>query len=242
VTDYPNSYTLKPIGFIRSCFPEKFGIPRQPLLAPSAKASLFLEPPFNHPDAVAGLEGVSHVWLSFIFHEHVDKPCKLKVRPPRLGGNEKMGVFATRSSFRPNHLGLSVVKLDNIVIEKQQVCLYFSGVDLLDGTPVVDIKPYVPYVDSVADACNQFASLAPDFLAVKFSSQAISFCDRYSENNDLYQLIVEVLRQDPRPAYHAENNIDRVYGITLAGCNIQWSYVVSRDETHNIYVEFIEQL
>ncbi len=243
-----NQYTVKPIGFIRTCFPEKFGIPRQPLLAPNAVATLSLEPPFNDPDCVAGLEGVSHVWLSFIFHEHSDKPYKLKVRPPRLGGNKKMGVFATRSSFRPNHLGLSVVKLEKVTTENQQVCLHFSGVDLLDGTPIVDIKPYVPYVDSIADAENTFAASPPDVVSVVFSSQAKAFCQSYHRPAvNLYELIIQVLQQDPRPAYHDKKACDRVYGIALVDCNIQWRCVASGDKVgsvdlQSIYVEHISKI
>ena len=233
-----SGYTVTPIGYIQSCFTEKFGIPRQPLLAPSATAMLTLEPPFNHPDTVLGLESVSHIWLSFIFHRHVDTPWKEKVRPPRLGGNKKIGVFATRSSFRPNHLGLSVVKLERIDCQDQRVTLYLSGVDLLDGTPIVDIKPYVPYVDQVPHAENAFADKAPSLLTVTFHQTAQQWIDREREKMDGYYgdgdeknvhpdqlrtLIIEVLQQDPRPAYQAIDD-SRVYGMTLFNKNIQWVY------------------
>ncbi|MFT5116779.1 MAG: tRNA-Thr(GGU) m(6)t(6)A37 methyltransferase TsaA [Kiritimatiellia bacterium] len=221
------SHTIEPIGIIKTCFPEKFGIPRQPLLVPSAKGMLVLNTPFNDPDFVSGLENVSHIWLTFIFHQHVNKGWKPKVRPPRLGGNEKMGVFATRSSFRPNHLGLSVVKLDAISNENQQLYLHLSGVDLLDGTPIVDIKPYVPYVDSLPAARNSFAQEKPIVMPVHFSLQAQDFCIQYAVKTqvDVKQLIVEVLQQDPRPAYHATDagrETGRVYGISLLDCNIRW--------------------
>jgi tRNA-Thr(GGU) m(6)t(6)A37 methyltransferase TsaA len=246
------TYAIEPIGIITTCFPEKFGIPRQPLLAPSAKGVLVLHAPYNHPDCVVGLEKVSHLWLSFIFHKHVDKGWKPKVRPPRLGGNEKMGVFATRSSFRPNHLGLSVVKLDEIVIENQEVCLHLSGIDLVDGTPIVDIKPYVPYADSVMTAHNDFAGQAPPLMQVNFSEQARLFCQRYAleKSRPIQPLVVEVLQQDPKPAYHATNqsinNIDREYGVALWNCNVRWHYANTVDEyggmQESIYVRSIESL
>jgi tRNA-Thr(GGU) m(6)t(6)A37 methyltransferase TsaA len=225
------SHTIEPIGIIKTCFPEKFGIPRQPLLAPSAKGILVLNTPFNDVDFVSGLESVSHIWLTFIFHQHVDKGWKSKVRPPRLGGNEKMGVFATRSSFRPNHLGLSVVKLDAITNENKQLCLHLSGVDLVDGTPIVDIKPYVPYVDSLPAARNDFAQAIPKIMPVNLSLQAQAFCIQYSEKTqlDVKQLIIEVLQQDPRPAYHATEvgkevgkETGRIYGVSLLDCNVRW--------------------
>jgi tRNA (adenine37-N6)-methyltransferase len=217
------SYTLHPIGFIQTCFPEKFGIPRQPLLAPSAKGVLVLNAPFNDADCVLGLEGVSHIWLSFIFHAHVDKNWKPKVRPPRLGGNKKVGVFASRSSFRPNQLGLSVVSLDKITRNNGQVCLHLSGVDLLDGTPIIDIKPYVPYADSFPEAINTLAPDIPVLIPVVFSDHSLLFCAAYREktNVDLRQLVLEVLQQDPRPAYH-EDNGERIYGVALLECNVRW--------------------
>jgi len=223
------TYTIDPIGFINTCFPEKFGIPRQSLLAPSAKGSLILQPPYNHPDCVRGLESVSHVWLSFIFHQHSDKGWKPTVRPPRLGGNEKVGVFATRSSFRPNQLGLSVVALDDVIIDQRQVCLHFSGVDLVDGTPIVDIKPYLNYADSLPYATNAIAAQAPLHVNVEFSDSALVFCEQYKTTiknlptTDLKQLIVEVLQQDPRPAYHHQQSQEsREYGIAVLDCNVRW--------------------
>lgn len=232
-------FRIEPIGILRTCFPEKFGIPRQPLLAPSAKGQLILHAPYNHPDCVAGLEQVSHVWLSFVFHQHTDKGWKPKVRPPRLGGNEKMGVFATRSSFRPNHLGLSVVKLDSMTIDQQQVCLHLSGVDLVDGTPIVDIKPYVPYVDSIPSAVNHFACEQPALIQVMFSPEAQTFCEANPQHDALLALITEVLQQNPKPAYHSNENRDRTYGMALAGCNVRWCYQHDNEQEY-IYVTIIE--
>lgn len=236
------SHTVEPIGIIKTCFPEKFGIPRQPLLAPSAKGTLVLHAPFNDPDFVSGLENVSHIWLTFIFHQHVDKGWKSKVRPPRLGGNEKMGVFATRSSFRPNHLGLSVVKLDAISNENQQLCLHLSGVDILDGTPIVDIKPYLPYADSLPAARNDFAQIIPSIKPIGFSLQAQTFCIQYAEKKqlDLKRLIIEVLQQDPRPAYHATDvgrETGKIYGISLLDCNIRWQCLLEDEGISVISIE-----
>jgi tRNA-Thr(GGU) m(6)t(6)A37 methyltransferase TsaA len=231
-------YSIEPIGIINTCFPDKFGIPRQAGVAPSATGILTLRAPYNNPDCVDGLEGISHLWLTFVFHEHIGKSWKPKVRPPRLGGNEKVGVFATRSSFRPNHLGLSLVKLDRIDCSEQQLPLHLSGVDLVSGTPIVDIKPYLAYADSMPHAINALAGQAPATMAVTFSASALTFCQQYTASStdssdklsvDLKQLIVEVLQQDPRPAYHrselrpgsAETEV-REYGITLMECNIRW--------------------
>src|SRR5690606_10231787 len=142
------SHSLSPIGILRSCFKEKFAIPRQPHLAPAARGVLELQPPFDTGTAIAGLEHVSHVWLLFMFHQTLEDKPRLKVRPPRLGGNATVGVFASRATHRPNGIGQSVVKLDRIEPGR----LWLSGIDLLDGTPVLDIKPYVPYADVVAEA------------------------------------------------------------------------------------------
>lgn len=234
-------YVLQPLGYLETCFTEKFGIPRQSLLVPNAKGILLLEKPFNNKDCIEGLENVSHVWLSFIFHQHVHKPWQAKVRPPRLGGNKKLGVFATRSSFRPNALGLSVVKLDNIVVNNENICLYFSGVDLLDGTPIVDIKPYVPYVDHVPEAYNQWAPNSPELLHVCFESQALDQLDKLAkpQRNQLKQLIIEVLQQDPRPAYHASDS-QRRYGTVLMEHNVRWKYITNLQGQENIIVIDIE--
>lgn len=215
------TYTLEPLGYIESCFPEKFGIPRQPLLAPSAKAELLLLPPFNDPDCVAGLNESSHVWLSFIFHQHIDVKWKVKVRPPRLGGNKKTGVFATRSSFRPNHLGLSAVSLDKIETDNKQVRLFFSGIDLVDGTPIVDIKPYIPYSDSIPNAVNSLAGFSPIICPVIFNEKTKQFFDEYSKREDVRMLLIDVLQQDPRPAYQLVDQ-KKIYRMKLVDLDIEW--------------------
>ncbi len=214
------TYSLQPLGYIRTCFPEKFGIPRQALLATEAKGVLQLLSPFNQPDCVEGLSESSHVWLTFIFHQHLNDGWKPKVRPPRLGGNKKYGVFATRSPFRPNGLGLSAVKLDKIDVNDESVNLHFSGVDLLDGTPIVDIKPYIPYADVVPNATNFFAEEAPVIHKVIYSEQAQQFCSAYLGSLDVKCLISQILQQDPRPAYQASQQ--RHYKMSLLDFNIEW--------------------
>lgn len=200
-------YAITPIGIIHSCYREKFGIPRQPGLVNAQTASIELLPPYNRPETVRELEGFSHIWVSFIFHGVEAGKWSPTVRPPRLGGNEKVGVFASRSTHRPNPLGLSVVELSRIETGDKGVTLHLMGADLLDGTPVVDIKPYIPYVDSLPDARSGFASDAPvRKLQVVFSEQADEAIGRYEEQYpELRQLIGESLSYDPRPAYKSNS-------------------------------------
>jgi len=216
------SFQLDTLGIIHSCYQEKFAVPRQPGLAPSAFATLELLPPYNRPEAVEGLEAYSHLWLTFIFHENIDKGWKPRVRPPRLGGNRKTGVFATRSTFRPNGLGLSVVKLEGVDITKG-VTLRLSGIDLVEGTPVVDIKPYLPWADSLPDAQAAWAPEPPELLAVAFTPLAREQLATLSNGSQLQKLIQEVLSQDPRPAYQRTAS-ERVYGVRLAGLNVKFTY------------------
>lgn len=142
-------FSIEAIGVTHSCFKDKFGVPRQPGLINSAHARLELFPPFNQPSAFSGLEGFSHIWINFVFHHCLDQQVRLTVRPPRLGGNRKIGVFASRSTHRPNPIGLSVVKLAGIEKGSDGVSLLLNGVDLVDGTPVLDIKPYLPSADAI---------------------------------------------------------------------------------------------
>lgn len=154
-------FEIDTLGIIRSPYKEKFAIPRQPGLVKSARARLELLPPYDQPDVLRGIEQFSHLWLSFVFHQTMAQGWHPTVRPPRLGGNERVGVFATRSTFRPNPLGLSVVELHGVGRERGKLWLELGAVDLLDGTPVVDIKPYIPYADSLPDARGGFAPEAP---------------------------------------------------------------------------------
>ncbi|WP_440092998.1 tRNA (N6-threonylcarbamoyladenosine(37)-N6)-methyltransferase TrmO [Pseudomonas syringae] len=215
------SYNVTPVGFVRSCFKEKFAIPRQPQLAPAARGVLELVAPFDQGEAVQGLEQVSHVWLLFLFHLALEDKPRLKVRPPRLGGNQSMGVFATRATHRPNGIGQSVVKLDKVEAGR----LWLSGIDLLDGTPVLDIKPYVPYADVIAEATNQIASAAPALIPVQWQDaallQAREHALRLSE--PLVELIEQCLAQDPRPAYQLPAP-ERRYGARFWDVDVRWHY------------------
>ncbi len=215
-------FQFAPIGIIRSCFRQKFGIPRQPRLVPAARATLELLPPYAQPEAVRGLEGFSHLWLLFIFHGVPAGRWQPTVRPPRLGGNRRLGVFATRSTFRPNPIGLSAVVLERIVTTEKGVTLHLAGVDMLDGTPVLDIKPYLPYADCIAEATGGFATAAPAQLPeVIFSPAAATFCAAWP-NGDLRELVGQILRQDPRPAYQQMDSTARHYGMTLYNCDVHW--------------------
>ena len=214
-------YSVSPIGFMRSCFKEKFAIPRQPQLAPAARGVLELVAPFDQGDAVQGLEQVSHVWLLFLFHQALEDKPRLKVRPPRLGGNQSMGVFATRATHRPNGIGQSVVKLDRVEAGR----LWLSGIDLLDGTPVLDVKPYVPYADVIADARNGMAAAAPELIPVQWGDAALAQAREHGVRLEepLIELIEQCLAQDPRPAYQTPTP-ERRYGAQFWDLDVRWHY------------------
>ncbi|CCK76868.1 conserved hypothetical protein [Oleispira antarctica RB-8] len=217
------SYSLKPIGVVHSCFKEKFAIPRQPALAPAAKGEVEFYPPYNDPMAIEGLEDVSHLWLSFIFHQAMpkDDEVRLRVRPPRLGGNKKIGVFATRATHRPNPLGLSVVKLDGVKNGRLQI----SGIDLLDGTPIVDIKPYVPYADALPHAINAIASDRPVLSLIEFEPDVLIAVAEHEKRLEqpVKELIEQMLAQDPKPAYQKPDP-ERIYGVKIWDLDVKWRY------------------
>jgi len=212
------------IGVVHSPFKEKFGVPRQPGLVPQIQATLELLPPYDRAEAVSGLEGYSHVWVQFLFHKAQRDEWQPTVRPPRLGGNRRVGVFASRSPFRPNPIGLSVVKLEGVDCSGGKVVLELSGVDLVDGTPVLDIKPYVPYVDSIPGAVPGFAPTPPaSVLKVCFSSTAKGQLERRPDGPKLQEQIMALLETDPRPAYLGRGQQqDRVYGIRLYEFDLRW--------------------
>ncbi|WP_252106269.1 MULTISPECIES: tRNA (N6-threonylcarbamoyladenosine(37)-N6)-methyltransferase TrmO [unclassified Halomonas] len=210
--------SLATLGVITSDYPDKFGIPRQPGLAPAARASLELLPPYNDPLTVRGLEAFSHLWLSFVFHQSPERWTPL-VRPPRLGGNQKVGVFASRSTHRPNRLGLSLVELAGIELDGG-VRLYLTGCDLVSGTPVVDIKPYLPWAESQPQARAGFAPEAPALKRVVFSGAAQEALAHREDSASLHALIEQVIGQDPRPAYHAD--MARVYGVRLRDVDVKF--------------------
>jgi tRNA-Thr(GGU) m(6)t(6)A37 methyltransferase TsaA len=218
----PASYTFQPIGRIYSCYTEKFGIPKQPGLVTAATAELLLYPPYNREEMFRGLDEFSHIWILFLFHQTIDEGWKPTVRPPRLGGQKRVGVFASRSPHRPNHIGMSVVKLEQLLIKQGVVRLFVSGVDLLDNTPVIDIKPYVPYSDSLEDAgCGYTREVIPEVKAL-FLQEAQKFCDDYAKRTgrDLKELVIQTLRYDPRPA--SQRTLGREYGMLFWDVNVRW--------------------
>lgn len=227
-------YALQPIGLIQSDFPDKFGVPRQPGLAPSARAILTLIAPYNDPLAVRGLETFSHLWLSFLFHHTPERWTPL-VRPPRLGGNAKVGVFASRSPNRPNRLGLSLVELSAIETHGG-VRLHLSDCDLVSGTPVLDIKPYLPWAEALPDARAGYAPAPPPQLAVRFSAAAEATLATRADAASLRQLIHEVLAQDPRPAYR-QGAETRVYGVRLRDVDVRFQ---ARKDTQGVLLEVTE--
>lgn len=205
-------HTIETIGRVVSPYTQKFGIARQPGLVPAAEVRIVLDPRFNE-DSVRGLENFGYIWLHFIFHGVLDEGWSPLVRPPRLGGKRKMGVFATRSPHRPNHLGLSLLKLERIDCENG-VSLICSGADLLDGTPVVDIKPYIPFVEAKPDAASGFAGEAPPLLDVVWQTGAVGLSD------GLKRLIAQSVAQDPRPAY--QDIPERIYVMEIAGLAVKF--------------------
>ena len=215
-----------PIGVIHSCFKEKFGIPRQPGLVPAAQAELELFPSYGGEASLRGLSDFSHIWIVFKFHGSCHQGWKPTVRPPRLGGNKRIGVFASRSGFRPNPIGMSVVKLDRVKTDASPSRLQISGVDLLDQTPVLDIKPYLPYSDSIPNAVAGYAAKPPsNTLPVKFSHSAEAVCNEVGATIPLFrQLIVQVLQQDPRPAYYANDKETKSHGFRIYDFDIKWKF------------------
>lgn len=216
------TYTVKPIGYVRSCFKEKFAIPRQPLLAPAAHGCIELLPPYDQADAIAGLEAISHIWVIFLFHKALESTPRLKVRPPRLGGNKSIGVFASRATHRPNGIGQSAVRLERAEAGR----LWISGIDLLDGTPVLDIKPYVPYADSLPSAQNTIAASAPELIQVSWLPAALVQAQQHAQRLEqpLVELIEQCLAQDPRPAYQ-QPTPERIYGVQFYDVQVRWRYL-----------------
>jgi tRNA (adenine37-N6)-methyltransferase len=221
---HKNMYQIQPVAIAHTPFREKFAIPRQPLLAPAATATIELLPPFDEPAALQGLALNSHIWLIFLFHQALPDPTqppRLKVRPPRLGGNERMGVFATRSSHRPNGIGQSLVKLLAVVGNSFTV----SGIDLVDGTPIIDIKPYIPYADCLPDATSQLAPAAPVSIRVSWTDEARNQAKSAQQRlqQPLVELIEQCLAQDPRPAYQ-QPTPDRRYAAGFYDLDVSWHY------------------
>ncbi len=209
-------YEMRPIAKIHTDFPTKFGIPRQGGLIDTLQATIVFEPEFRNPDALRGLEEFSHLWLIWQFSDALRKDWSPTVRPPRLGGNVKKGVFATRSPFRPNPIGLSVVKLIGIEQTTQGAVLCVAGADLMDGTPIYDIKPYLPHIDAIPDATGGFAKAVSDY-ALTVDCPADLLQKLPQEKRDA---LIEVLKQDPRPSY--QNDPERIYGFPFAGFEVKF--------------------
>ena len=180
--DLPSDFVVRPVGIIHSCFPEKFGIPRQPGLVKSATARLEVFPPYDRDEMFKGLERFSHIWITFLFHETFKEGWKRTVRPPWLGGRERVGVFASRSPHRPNHLGLSVVRLEKIGREGKRLFLDLAEIDFLDKTPVLDVKPYLPYSDKIDEAKDGYAIPRRESGGeVTFCDEVMAFCRGYEQ-------------------------------------------------------------
>ena len=209
--------TIHPIARMKSDFPTKFGIPRQAGLVESLHSTIIFEPEFRNSDTLRGIEGYSHLWLIWQFSEAVRTEWSPTVRPPRLGGNTRMGVFATRSPFRPNNLGLSCVKLLGVEqTANHGTVLHVGGADLMDGTPIFDIKPYIPYSDAHPDALGGFTDTAGDFLLDVDFPEALLLQLPAGKR----QAALELLSHDPRPSY--QKDASRVYGLCFAGFDIRF--------------------
>mgnify|MGYP006315702551 FL=1 len=210
---------IRPIAYIRTEFPEKFGVPRQSGLAKGLRGRIVLEPEYRNPDALRGLEGFSHIWLIWEFSANRSiNSWQPTVRPPRLGGNAHIGVFATRSPFRPNPLGLSCVKIEGIELSSEEgPVITVRGADLMDGTPIYDIKPYIKYADSRPEAvCGYVDNLEERSLKVIFPPELSS----QVPDRSVIPALMDVLRLDPRPSYHDDPH--RIYGLSFCGLNVRF--------------------
>jgi len=219
-----NTLQIEPIGIIHSCYTEKFGIPRQPGMVKSAVAYLELFPAYNREEMLRSIQQFSHIWVHFQFHQTVGEGWRPTVRPPWLGGQKRVGVFATRSPHRPNHLGMSAVRLEGVLLKKKKFLLELSGIDFLDQTPVIDIKPYIPYSDSIATATCGYARGETPGIKVVFSGPAEEFCRHYQlETGRMLRLLIEeLLQQDPRPASQKKGKSN--FGMQLWNVNIRWRF------------------
>ena len=207
---------ITPIAHIETDFGTKFGIPRQAGLVQELKGKIVFDPAFRSADALRGIENYSHLWLIWQFSENIRSDWSPTVRPPRLGGNTRVGVFATRSPFRPNALGLSCVRLEAVETDRQYgTVLLVSGADLMNGTPIFDIKPYIPYADCIPEASEGFAPKPEEKLEVCFEAGAES-----AVPDEKLEALKAVLRCDPRPRY--QNDPERIYGMEFAGLDVHF--------------------
>lgn len=233
------SHSIEAIGTIHSPYAQKFAIPRQPGLVTAAQAHIELHTGYD-ANTVRGLSGFSHIWVLFLFHENLAQGWQPLVRPPRLGGNSKVGVFASRSTFRPNGIGMSVVELVEVIEQGNKTTLVVRGGDWVNGTPVIDIKPYLPYADAIPEAQGGYAATAPDkALNVSFDAQAEQQLQQLTPNYPQLELLIcQVLAQDPRPAYKRGKPSEQIYGMQLYDLNIQWRVEDQQNIVLNITKDF----
>lgn len=215
-------HLICPIGKIHTPYKEKFAVPRQANLVPSASAKIELIGDANCEEAIRGLRQFSHLWLLFLFDQHLDKGWSPTVRPPRLGGNERIGVFASRASFRPNGIGMSAVPLLDISKENGRFFIHVGNCDLVDKTPIIDIKPYIHYSDAIFEASSGYANSIPETLEVCFSDKAIASIKTLQLSDNQIQVIKEVLAQDPRPAYKKGKPDPKEYAVHLFDFNVKF--------------------
>ncbi|MDP9499776.1 tRNA (N6-threonylcarbamoyladenosine(37)-N6)-methyltransferase TrmO [Bisgaard Taxon 45] len=238
------SLQLHPIGLIHTPYKEKFSVPRQPDLVQDGTGIIELLPPYNQAEAVRGLAQFSHLWLIFQFDKVPTGKWRPTVRPPRLGGNQRVGVFASRSTHRPNPLGLSKVELRRVECQNGKVRLHLGAVDLVDGTPIFDIKPYLAYADSEPLAQSGFAQQKPlPKLKVTLSEIAQQQCQKIEEKRPHFtRFVSDVIAQDPRPAYQHKQQQTRIYGIRLHEFNIRWQMETTEEQQARILdIEEVEK-
>ncbi|AKD38696.1 hypothetical protein I926_06880 [Pasteurella multocida subsp. multocida OH4807] len=236
------SLALTPIAFIHTPYKEKFSVPRQAELVQDGTGIIELLPPYNQPESVRGLEKFSHIWIIFQFNHVPTGKWHPTVRPPRLGGNQRIGVFASRATHRPNPLGLSKVALRHIECRHGKVLLHVGPVDLVDGTPIFDIKPYLAYADSEPNACSGFAQDKPERkLQVILSESVINMLQKIEQKRPHFtRFITDVIAQDPRPAYQQNRSNDRIYGCRLDDFNIRWQIAANSTQAIIFEIEEVE--
>lgn len=207
------------VGVFLSVYKEKFGTPRQSGLVSQAQGKIVLTDKFANADYISGIESFSHLWVLFYFNQSESIPSKRMARPPRLGGNKKVGVFASRTNFRPNNIGMSVVKLERVTINKDSIEINVTGADIIDQTPILDIKPYIPYADIIDDAAGGYASERPTPV-LQINDKTIGKV--FSLSDSLRRMIHNVISLDPRPAYRRDRVDEKIYGMTIGEYEVKW--------------------
>ncbi len=236
--------TLTPIAHIRSCYPERFGIPRQAGLVTSATGAIAFPNTEAHKLSLRGLENFSHLWVIFLFHQQNYGSFKPLVFPPRLGGKKTMGVYATRSPNRPNPIGMSAVELERVEQKKNEILVHIRGGDFLDGTPVLDLKPYIPYADAIAQATSSWAAEPDEPLPLRWSKAAIAALDQlYAQGlcpnlEQVRELIAETIAQDPRPAHerHRDGQQGQEWNLRVAGVDVFWKVEAGIAEVTKLFL------